>query len=196
MSTPDVLVAGKWVPAQLPEGVIDAILCHCDDDEVGHEPGADGCAEQAIKASTHYCRSSTAPGKYGVTAANFDRTAPGWCSRDHYGVCSCHGSIYGTCRECGRRVKVVKVETRGTWDAFPRLPGETKATYDRRREAKFGESGVRGPLLQVMPAIAPHRFTDQDCPGAGQPPAQTRYTPGRLLAVWVKANGDERLVER
>ena len=152
------------------------LLCHCD--QTGHLPadghplGTPGCASE-VKAGA--------------------RENLGWCSRDHYySVCSCHGSVYGTCRECGRRVKVVKVETRGTWDVFPRLPGETKAGYDRRRVDKFGHAGVRGPLLQVMPAIAPHR----DCPGAGQPPAETRYAPGRLLAEWVKANGDERLVER
>ena len=148
---------------------LDAILCHCGGDEGGHPIAAARCsAEVEIKAGA--------------------RKNLGWCSCDHrYGVCGCHGSIYGTCRECGQRVKVVKVETRGTWDVFPRLPGETKASYDRRRVDEFGHARARGPLLQVMPAIAPHR----DCPGAGQPPAETRYTPGRLLAEWVKANGDE-----
>lgn len=30
-------------------GVVDAILCHCADDETGHEPGGDGCSEASVK---------------------------------------------------------------------------------------------------------------------------------------------------
>lgn len=151
------------------------ILCHCGGDADGHVPGADECSEVPIKAG-HYCRPwpESAVSEYGRPA-----TAHLVAAR-------------GTCPVCGKRVKVVRIETHGTWgQACPRLPGESKAADERRRVAKFGKAGTRGPLLQVQPGIGPHKHSGRDCPGAGQVPAETRYTPGRELASWIHVHGDE-----
>lgn len=137
--------------------MFDAILCHCGNDQAGHVPGADGCAEAPVRAG---------------------RNGDDWCSRDHSYHCpTCHPAPHGGCPVCRKRIKVVRIETRGAppahrWARDPRAP-------------------KRGPLLQVQPGIGPHRHAGQDCPGAGQVPAETRYTPGRELASWISVNGDE-----
>lgn len=96
----------------------------------------------------------------------------GWCSRDHRDVVrfctTCHSPARGTCPSCRKQVQVRQIETRGL-------------VLGRSGEAK------RGSLLQVAPGMAPHRHAGKPCSGAGQPPVETRYTPGRELGDWVKA---------
>jgi hypothetical protein len=64
----------------------------------------------------------------------------------------------------------------------------------RRHEVR-GIAGAarRGPVLEVSPRLAAHKAEGATCPGSGEIPAETRYTPGRELASWVAVNGAERV---
>lgn len=110
------------------------VLCHCDQAEDGHPLGTPGCASE-IKA-----------GRY----------SQDWCQRDHYGIANCptcHGPARGTCPECGKASRVVRV-TVGLGDLVWRSLG-----------------------------MAPHRVGGQECPGTGAVPTETTHTPGRAEDV-------------
>lgn len=155
------------------DGHLAELRCHCDDTADGHPLGETGCTNDVeMKA----------------------RPLPAWGSGlvGGIGYGRPTGATYGTCRKCGQRVQVVRIETRDTWErACPRLPGESKAAHHRRKVAKFGHGGARGPLLQIHPGMAPHRHAGQDCPGTGLVPAETRYTPGRRLAERIVKASDK-----
>lgn len=77
----------------------------------------------------------------------------------------------GTCTECSKPRSVKRVETIG-----------------RRPDARPDQ---QGPLLNLAPLVAPHTVKGAACSGAGWPPAETRYTPGRELASWIEVHGKE-----
>jgi hypothetical protein len=117
---------------------LETLLCHCDQTEFlpqdGHPLGTPGCSSQ-IKQ---------------VTRTN------ALCQRDHYGIASCpncHSPARGTCPECGKNARVVRIEMRD------------QAT---------------GRVLYgaATPGMAPHRVGGQECPGTGRVPAETTFTPG------------------
>lgn len=165
-------------------GAADQLLCHCGVGiSYGHEPGVDGC-DVVVRT-----------GRYGHD----------WCTRDHmYSCASCHGGATGTCPMCSRkRVKVARVETHGLpGSALARRKGETDLEFIVRRNKVKAElkKNPRGPLLRVSLALAAHRTPGRGgtpCPGAGQVPAETRFTPGRdLLADWIATYGPDSVVTR
>ncbi len=162
------------------DGHLAELRCHCDDTADGHPLDAEGCtSEVEVKA-----RPLPTWGSKGV-----------FCPEDHYsGVHGCHGPAFGTCPVCGKRVKVLRIETRGdrSADLARRADEDDYAFLVRRNELRDQmKKSPRGPLLQIHPGMAPHRHAGQDCPGAGQVPAETHYTPGRLLAEWTAKNGDQ-----
>lgn len=67
----------------------------------------------------------------------------------------------GTCRECGQVRRVMLHKVRG-----------------------LTARGKPRSVLSLTPVIGPHAVKGTACPGAGQVPAETRYTPGRELASW------------
>lgn len=126
---------------------LEGILCHCDQTEGlpqdGHELGTPGCASE-IK-----------PGRYGDD----------WCSLDHGGSpvhTKCHGSARGTCPECGKKFRVVRIEMRDHANG--------KVIYGA-----------------AAPGMAPHKAAGQECPGTGRVPTETTFTAGRALAEWQAA---------
>ncbi len=153
---------------------LDEVLCFCHGIEQasGHPLGTEGCTA-TVKAGSY----TPTPHPSVTTESGSGMKAL---------------ATYGTCPECRRRIRVVRIETRGAWGkVLPRLPGETKAAYRRRKLVEFGEGGETvGPLLQIAPAMAPHRHAGGECLGTGRVPTETRYTPGRRLADWQRANGD------
>ena len=89
-----------------------------------------------------------------------------------------HGALgaRGTCSKCGKSgVQVKRVETIG------RTPGTKAGT---------------GPVLNVAPLLVEHKHKGAVCPGSGEAPAETRYTPGRDLASWVEVHGPESVAQR
>lgn len=152
---------------------LEEVRCHCDEDGDGHPLAAARCTA-TVKAGTYTPvphPSVTTEGGIGMRSL----------------------ATYGTCPECRRRIRVVRIETRGTWGkVLPRLPGETKAAYRRRKLAEFGTGGETvGPLLQVAPGMAPHPHAGGECAGTGRVPIETRYAPGQRLADRQRANGDD-----
>jgi hypothetical protein len=122
------------------------ILCHCDQTEFlpqdGHPLGTPGCASE-IKAAS--------------------RTSA-LCRLDHGSSpihSSCHGSARGTCPECGKYVRVVKV-------AFKNSDGKSLFGMNR-------------------PGMAPHKVTGRECSGTGQVPTETAFTPGRTEVEYFAA---------
>jgi hypothetical protein len=123
----------------------DEILCHCDQTDglpqEGHPLGTPGCSSEIKRA----LRTSAV------------------CSRCHdYGPfpCSCHGSARGTCPECGKKARVVKVTMRNA---------------DGKQI--FGVAAL---------GMAPHKMAGRECPGTGRVPTETTYTQGRALTEYLR----------
>lgn len=129
------------------------VLCHCGGDDRGH-PLADERCTETVKAGTY----APAPhpsvvGELGGMRAQV---------------------THGTCPECKRRTRVVRIETR------VHTPGMNTSRP--------------GALAQIAPGMAPHRHAGTDCPGAGRVPAETKYKPGRVLAELKRELGANAVV--
>lgn len=122
---------------------LETLLCHCEIDDSGHSLGTPGCSSE-IKQ-----------GRYN----------DGWCELDHGSEplhTKCHGSARGTCPECGKKIKVVRIEMR---------------------------DHANGRLLYgaATPGMAPHKLAGKECPGTGRVPTETTFTPGYALREYLAA---------
>lgn len=126
---------------------LEGVLCHCDQ--------TDGLPQDGHELGTPGCLSVIRPGRYG----------DGWCTKNHYGLTNCpkcHGSAQGTCPECGKQLRVVRIEMRD-------------------------HAGGKVIYGAAAPGMAPHKSAGQECPGTGRVPTETAFTSGRALYEWQAA---------
>lgn len=123
----------------------EGVLCHCDQAQDGHALGTPGCSSEVKKGTYTYDQCSLNHGSEPVHTR-------------------CHGWARGTCPECGKKFRVVRIEMR----------------------EHAGGKVIYGAASLGM---APHKAGGQECPGSGRVPTETTFTTGHALTQWQAAQG-------
>jgi hypothetical protein len=143
---------------------MDGLLCHCRMNPDGHEPGSVlDCEAPKIAKGSHVSRSGTngvevRPGGGAYVAAagasGLDKIIDRYAVEESFRRQKLDAR--GTCPDCGKTVRVQRVEVRVT---------DRPDLHDLHP----------GVVVAIRPALAAHKVKAGACSGVGKVPAETRY---------------------